>query len=123
MSETERNKILERSGYAGGYVNQHIAYMPFGEDFVNQRTDRDIRFKFTGKEKDSDIKPIGADSLNTIENKQEVKQTGYSFSIELILMLGSPPILMMVQETYLVSKPPIYSKPVKKLNMIMSITD
>ena len=39
---------------ASGNVNQHLAYMPFGEDFVNERIGRDVRFKFTGKERDSE---------------------------------------------------------------------
>ena len=37
-----------------GNVNQHLAYMPFGESFIDQRASgHDIRFKFTGKERDS----------------------------------------------------------------------
>jgi RHS repeat-associated protein len=38
-----------------GDVNQYLAYMPFGEQFIDQRgsTGHDIRFKFTGKERDS----------------------------------------------------------------------
>ena len=39
---------------ASGNVNQHLAYMAFGEDFVNERSNRDIRFKFTGKERDKE---------------------------------------------------------------------
>ena len=39
---------------ASGNVNQHLAYMPFGESFIDQRASgHDIRFKFTGKERDS----------------------------------------------------------------------
>jgi len=37
-----------------GNVNQHLAYMPFGESFIDQRNSHDIRFKFTGKERDSE---------------------------------------------------------------------
>jgi len=37
-----------------GNVNQHLQYMPFGETFVDQRKDHDIRFKFTGKERDAE---------------------------------------------------------------------
>jgi len=37
-----------------GDVNQHLAYMPFGEAFVNERNTNDIRFKFTGKERDAE---------------------------------------------------------------------
>ena len=39
---------------ASGNVNPHLAYMPFGEDFINERSNRDIRFKFTGKERDGE---------------------------------------------------------------------
>jgi RHS repeat-associated protein len=39
---------------ASGYVDQHLAYMPFGEDFINERSGRDVRFKFTGKERDAE---------------------------------------------------------------------
>ena len=39
---------------ASGNVNQHLAYMAYGEDFVNERSGRDIRFKSTGKERDSE---------------------------------------------------------------------
>jgi RHS repeat-associated protein len=36
-------------------VNQYLAYMPFEESFINQkRRDNDIRFKFTGKERDAE---------------------------------------------------------------------
>ena len=39
---------------ASGNVDQHLAYMPFGESFIDQRANgHDIRFKFTGKERDS----------------------------------------------------------------------
>jgi len=40
---------------ASGNVNQHLAYMPYGEQFIDERkadNSRDIRFKFTGKERD-----------------------------------------------------------------------
>ena len=40
---------------ASGSVNQYLAYMPFGESFIDQRqTGHDIRFKFTGKERDAE---------------------------------------------------------------------
>ena len=40
---------------ASGNVNQHLQYMPFGEQFIDQRaTSHDIRFKFTGKERDAE---------------------------------------------------------------------
>jgi len=39
---------------ASGNVNQHMQYMPFGESFINQRSEHDVRFKFTGKERDSE---------------------------------------------------------------------
>ena len=39
---------------ASGNVNQHLAYMAYGEDFVNERSNRDIRFKFTSKEHDAE---------------------------------------------------------------------
>jgi RHS repeat-associated protein len=37
-----------------GNATQHLAYMAFGEDFINERSSNDIRFKFTGKERDSE---------------------------------------------------------------------
>jgi len=38
-----------------GAAVEHLQYMPFGESFIDQRgTGHDIRFKFTGKEKDSE---------------------------------------------------------------------
>jgi RHS repeat-associated protein len=37
-----------------GDVNQHLQYLPFGESFIDQRTNHDIRFKFTGKERDAE---------------------------------------------------------------------
>jgi len=38
-----------------GNVNQYLAYMPFGEQFIDQRSSvHDIRFKFTGKERDAE---------------------------------------------------------------------
>jgi RHS repeat-associated protein len=39
---------------AGGNVNQHLQYMPFGESFIDQRSEHDIRYKFTGKERDEE---------------------------------------------------------------------
>jgi RHS repeat-associated protein len=35
-------------------VNQYLAYMPFGESYIDQRTNHDIRFKFTTKEEGSE---------------------------------------------------------------------
>ena len=38
---------------ASGSANQHLQYLPFGEQFIDQRsTGHDIRYKFTGKERD-----------------------------------------------------------------------
>jgi len=39
---------------ASGSVNQHLAYLPYGEQFIDERnTDsHDIRFKFTAKERE-----------------------------------------------------------------------
>lgn len=39
---------------ASGQADQHLANMPYGEDFINERNTRDIRFKFTGKERDAE---------------------------------------------------------------------
>ena len=39
---------------ASGNVNQHLQYMPFGESFIDQRSEHDIRYKFTGKERDEE---------------------------------------------------------------------
>ena len=37
----------------GRSVNQHIQYLPYGENFIDQRvTGHDVRFRFTGKERD-----------------------------------------------------------------------
>ncbi len=66
---------------ASGNVNQHLAYMPYGEQFIDERNtdNHDIRFKFTGKERDTEIKPLGADSPNTTENKLFMRQTGLDY--------------------------------------------
>jgi RHS repeat-associated protein len=37
-----------------GDVNQYLQYLPFGESFIDQRTNHDIRFKFTSKERDKE---------------------------------------------------------------------
>jgi RHS repeat-associated protein len=47
-----RNSLWITDG--SGNVNQYLAYMPFGESFINQRGSNDIRFKFTGKERDAE---------------------------------------------------------------------
>ena len=39
---------------ASGTANQHLQYLPFGESFIDQRGSNDIRFKFTGKERDAE---------------------------------------------------------------------
>jgi RHS repeat-associated protein len=40
---------------AGGYVEQHLQYLPFGEIFVSQRNSEfDSRYKFTAKELDNE---------------------------------------------------------------------
>ena len=40
---------------AGGDVNQHLQYLPFGEDYIYQRTNSwNIPYTFSGKEKDSE---------------------------------------------------------------------
>ena len=40
---------------ASGNVNQYLQYLPFGEQFIDQRQKgHDIRFKFTGKERDAE---------------------------------------------------------------------
>ncbi len=65
---------------ASGNVNQHLAYLPYGEQFIDERNDsHDIRFKFTGKERDTEIKPLGANSPNTTENKLFMRQTGLDY--------------------------------------------
>ncbi len=41
--------------YTDGSVTQHMQNLPFGEPFIDQRaTSYDIRYKFTGKEMDSE---------------------------------------------------------------------
>jgi len=38
-----------------GAVNQHLQYLPFGEDFIYQRTTSwDVPYTFSGKEKDKE---------------------------------------------------------------------
>ena len=37
---------------ANGNVNQYLQYLAFGEQFIDQRTNHDIRYKFTTKEED-----------------------------------------------------------------------
>ena len=37
-----------------GDVNQHLQYLPFGESFIDQQTNHNIRFTFSSKEKDSE---------------------------------------------------------------------
>ncbi len=65
---------------ASGNVNQHLAYLPYGEQFIDERNDsRDIRFKFIAKERDPEIKHLGADSPNTTENKLFMRQTGLDY--------------------------------------------
>jgi len=54
-----RHTVTELGGSAWitdgtGNVNQYLAYMPFGESFIDQRSGNDIRFKFTGKERDAE---------------------------------------------------------------------
>ena len=40
---------------AGGDVNQHLQYLPFGEDYIYQRTNSwNIPYTFSGKEKDAE---------------------------------------------------------------------
>ena len=40
---------------AGGDVNQHLQYLPFGEDYIYQRTNSwNIPYTFSGKEKDQE---------------------------------------------------------------------
>ena len=37
-----------------GDVNQHLQYLPFGESFIDQQTNHNIRYTFSTKEKDSE---------------------------------------------------------------------
>ncbi|MCF8298045.1 MAG: RHS repeat-associated core domain-containing protein [Saprospiraceae bacterium] len=37
-----------------GDVNQHLQYLPFGESFIDQQTNHNIRFTFSAKEKDTE---------------------------------------------------------------------
>jgi RHS repeat-associated protein len=39
---------------ASGTVDQHLQYLPFGEPWIDQRTNTGIRFTFSGKEKDEE---------------------------------------------------------------------
>jgi RHS repeat-associated protein len=50
ITDGSGNACTERSRS----VNQHLQYLPFGESFIDQRTNHDIRFKFTTKEEDSE---------------------------------------------------------------------
>ena len=56
-------------------------FLPYGEQFVTQKiSDWSTRYKFTGHERDQEIKPIGADSPNTIEINYEMRQTGFDYA-------------------------------------------
>ncbi len=50
ITDGSGNACTERSRS----VNQHLQYLPFGEQFIDQRKDHDIRYKFTTKEEDSE---------------------------------------------------------------------
>ncbi len=57
ITDADGNACTERSRS----VNQHLQpacrrgrYLPFGEQFIDQRTNHDIRYKFTTKEEDSE---------------------------------------------------------------------
>jgi RHS repeat-associated protein len=39
---------------ASGNVDQHLQYLPFGEPWIDQRTQNNIRFTFSGKERDEE---------------------------------------------------------------------
>jgi RHS repeat-associated protein len=39
---------------ASGNVDQHLQYLPFGEPWIDQRTSNNIRFTFSGKERDEE---------------------------------------------------------------------
>jgi RHS repeat-associated protein len=39
---------------ASGNVDQHLQYLPFGEPWIDQRTSNNIRFTFSGKERDDE---------------------------------------------------------------------
>ncbi len=59
MKNQYRDINLKSSSWitdASGSVNQHLQYLPFGEQFIDQRSanGQDIRFKFTGKERDAE---------------------------------------------------------------------
>ena len=63
QNNTESDQYFYHSDHLGssswitdnvGDVNQHLQYLPFGESFIDQRTNHDIRFKFTTKEEDSE---------------------------------------------------------------------
>ena len=102
-------------------VNQHLQYLPFGEQFIDQRTNHDIRYKFTTKEEDSEIKPFGADSPNTLKNKQGIRQTGYQYfgaryySSDLSIWLSVDPLAFRYSSNspfmYCLGNPVIYTDP------------
>jgi len=50
ITDASGNACAERSRS----ISQHLQYLPFGEQFIDQRTNHDIRFKFTTKEEDSE---------------------------------------------------------------------
>ncbi|OIP00130.1 MAG: hypothetical protein AUJ98_09045 [Bacteroidetes bacterium CG2_30_33_31] len=54
----------------------------FGEDYIYQRNSYwAMPYTFSGKEKDDEIKLLGADSRTPLKNKHESEQTVYSFPI------------------------------------------
>ena len=85
LNTTPKSDHLGSSSWittATGNANQRLAYLPYGEQFIDERKaddSRDIRFKFTGKERDPEIKPLDADSPNTTENKLFMRQTGLDY--------------------------------------------
>ena len=92
-ASTTAKAMLEHSRTVGkeefnGEVYQHLQpacrlgrYLPYGEQFVAQKiSDWSTRYKFTGHERDIEIKPIGADSPNTIEINYEMRQTGFDYA-------------------------------------------
>ena len=62
-----------------GAAEQHLQYLPFGELWASQRNSSyDTRYKFSAKELDSEIEPLGEDSRTPI-NIYLCEQSGYNY--------------------------------------------
>jgi len=88
---------------ASGTANQHLQYLPFGESFIDQRGSNDIRFKFTGKERDAEtgFDYFGAryyDSDISVWLSVDPLADQYPSTSPYMYVLGNPIIFVDAQE-------------------------